>query len=129
MLASLRMRVILEEHRSGYVYGSSDYERGSFLREAGESLGPGDVVAGGTDRLLWALFQMSGARLAHYDDPRLDGNDLRIRYAELADAWDDAIAAGGFEPTHLVVPASEPAPGEVVAEGEFEGESWSLVML
>lgn len=128
VLASLRMREILEDHRAGYVYGSDDYARGSFVREAAEVLGPDDVVAGGTDRLLWALFQMSGVRLAHYEDVRLDGNDLRIRYAELARAWDEAIASGGFEPTHLVRPARGPLlGGEVVAEGRFEDELWLLL--
>lgn len=129
VLAAARMHTILEEHRSGYVYGGPDYAPGSFVREAGAALGPDDVVAGGTDRLLWALFQMSGARLAHYDDTRLEGNDLRIRYAELAQEWDETIAGGGFEPTHVVVPSSEGAGGEIVATGAFEGEGWVLLEL
>ena len=130
VLASLRIREILAEHRSGYVYGSSDYARGSFVHSAAGVLGPDDVVAGGTDRLSWALFQMSGVRLAHYDDPRLDGNDLRIRYAELAEAWNETVAGEGFEPTHLVRPSSGPVldyGGEVVARGEFEDDLWLLV--
>ncbi|HEX2293954.1 MAG TPA: hypothetical protein VHN37_01445 [Actinomycetota bacterium] len=129
VLASLRMKTILEEDRAGYVYGDGDYAPGSFARAAGEVLGPDDVVAGGSYAVLWALFQMSGARLAHYDDPRLDGNDLRIRYADLAEAWNEGAAAGRFRPTHLVVPAG---PGsviyrEILAEGEFGGERWALV--
>jgi hypothetical protein len=128
VLGSIRMKTILDEHRGGYVYGS-DYVRSSFVKEAAAVLDSGDVVAGGTDRLLWVLFQMSGARLAHYDDVRLDGNDLRIRYADLARAWDATIAEGGFEPTHVVVPAAEAAAagGDVVAEGEYDGEAWVLV--
>jgi hypothetical protein len=131
VLASLQMKSILAELRSGYEYGGSDYAPGSFVREAGEVLGPGDVVSGGTDDLLWALFQVSGARLARYDDARFDGNDLRIRYAELAHAWDERVATDGFEPTHLVVLASVASTegGHVVAEGEFQGERWALIEL
>ncbi|HEX2196868.1 MAG TPA: hypothetical protein VHJ76_08075 [Actinomycetota bacterium] len=127
VVASMEMHEILADHRSGFVYGGPDYERGSFLAEAAEVLDPDDVVAGGTDELLWGLFQVSGARLAHYDDPRLDGNDLRIRYAELSQQWDAAMAAGGFEPTHVVRPASGPVLEGVVAAGEFEGQEWELV--
>ncbi|MDQ3914326.1 MAG: hypothetical protein M3323_03205 [Actinomycetota bacterium] len=127
LLASRRMRVLLDEHHAGYVYGSDDFAPGSFVREAARVLGPDDVVAGGTDEVRWALFQMSGARLAAYDDPRLDGNDLRIRYAELARRWDEAVAAGGFTPTHSIVPgfAGEHA-GRVVAQGKFGGAIWLL---
>ncbi|HEX2058528.1 MAG TPA: hypothetical protein VHI71_09170 [Actinomycetota bacterium] len=131
VLASLRVHEILDEHRSGFHYGRSDWGRGSFVRAAGEVLGPDDVVTGGTDDLLWALFQTSGARLASYDDPRFEGNDLRIRYAELAREWDERIAAEGFEPTHLVRPARGPVldPAKVVAEGLFANELWHLVEL
>ncbi|HEV2756213.1 MAG TPA: hypothetical protein VG318_10625 [Actinomycetota bacterium] len=126
VLASLRMRVILEEHLAGYVYGE-DFAPGSFAREAARVLGPDDVVAGGTDEIRWALFQMSGVRLAEYDDPRFEGNDLRIRYAELARRWDEAVADGGFTPTHVVVPAFMGAHvGPVVARGRFGGETWLL---
>ena len=130
VLAALRMREILDEHRDGYVYGGSDYADGSFVRAAGEVLTPDDVVAGGTDRLLWALFQVSGVRVAHYDDPRLEGNDLRIRYADLARAWDERVAAEGFEPTFFVVPATAATSdvGGVAARGEFEGEEWLLAL-
>lgn len=129
VLAGLGMREVLEEHRSGYVYGAEDYAPGSFVREAAAEVGPGDVVGGGTDRLLWALFQMSGVRIASYDDPRLDGNDLRIRYADLAERWDEAVVTGGFPLTHVVVPAGQPPGGRVVATGEFEDEEWVLVQL
>jgi hypothetical protein len=130
VLASRRMREILDEHRDGYVYGSADYARDSFVREAAEHLDPDDVVAGGSDRLLWALFQLSGARLARYDDPGLDGNDLRIRYADLARRWNDTVEGSGFEPTHVVVPgiALRPA-GEPLASGRFDGDRWVLIEL
>lgn len=129
VLASMGMRELLDEHRAGFVYGSSDYAPGSFPREAGAVLGPDDVVAGGTDRVLWALFQMSGARIAHYEDVRFEGNDLRIRFADLAREWDERVAGDGFEPTHVVIPSSGPVRdvGEVLAHGEFEDELWLLV--
>ncbi|MFN2586783.1 MAG: hypothetical protein ABR613_01510 [Actinomycetota bacterium] len=127
VLASLRMKELLDERSAGYVYGGDDYERGSFVREAARVLGPDDVVAGGTDEVRWALFQMSGARLAAYDDPRFDGNDLRIRYAELAERWDEAVAAAGFTPTHVIVGGFvAPHAGRVVARGEFGGQTWVL---
>ncbi|MDQ4025202.1 MAG: hypothetical protein M3217_06905 [Actinomycetota bacterium] len=128
VLASLGIREVLDEQRDGYVYGGDDFAEGSFVREAARVLDPDDVVAGGTDEVRWALFQMSGARLAHYDDPRFEGNDLRIRFAELARRWDETVAEGGFTPTHSIVPGfvSEHA-GRVVAEGKFRGVTWVLV--
>ena len=126
VLASLRMRVILDEHLAGYVYGA-DFAEGSFPREAAEVLGPDDVIAGGTDEVRWAVFQTTGARLAAFDDPRFEGNDLRIRYADLARGWDEAVAEGAFTPTHVIVPAAMGAhAGPVVARGRFRGETWLL---
>ena len=127
VLASARMHELLDEGGSGYVYAGDNYAPGSFVREAAGVLGPGDVVAGGTDAVRWALFQMSGARLAHYDDVRLDGNDVRIRYAELAERWDATAAGEGFVATHVIVPPFARAhAGRVVASGKFDGETWFL---
>ncbi|MDQ3981927.1 MAG: hypothetical protein M3271_04515 [Actinomycetota bacterium] len=130
VLASGGMRAMLDEHREGYEYGSDAYADGSFLRDAAAQLDPDDVVAGGSDRLLWGLFQFSGCRLAQYDDPRFEGNDLRIRYADLASRWDDAVATQGFEPSHVVVSglALRP-PGRALAGGWFDGDYWVLIEL
>jgi hypothetical protein len=126
VLASLRMRAILDENLAGYVYGD-DFAPGSFPREAARVLGPDDVVAGGTDDVRWALFQTTGVRLAAFDDPRFEGNDLRIRYADLARGWDEAVAEGAFTPTHVIVPAAMGShAGPVVARGSFRGETWLL---
>lgn len=126
VLASLGMSEILEEHRAGYVYGE-DFAPGSFVREAAEVLDPEHVVAGGTEEVRWALFQMTGARLASYDDPRFERNDLRIRYRDLARRWDETVARGEFTPTHVIVPAFMGSHvGPVVARGRFRNETWLL---
>ncbi|MBK5227482.1 MAG: hypothetical protein JJE05_03145 [Actinobacteria bacterium] len=129
---------ILERHDEGFVYGLPDYEPGAFLRRAAAHLGPDDVVqvvtvgpTAGDDipdarRLAFALFEFSGVRLAQYDDPRLDGNDLRIRYADLAREYDERIAGGGFEADFFVVPRSD-VEGEVLEAGTFGGQQWMLV--
>ena len=130
VFASMRMRELLDDGSAGFVYGDEDFADGSFLRAAGSVLGPEDVVfVEGPDLLGWSLFQMSGARLARYDDQRFDRNDLRIRYADLAAKWDAAIAAGGFDPTHLVVGSAsyDPSLGETVARGDWDGTAWTLV--
>jgi hypothetical protein len=98
------------------------------VRRASEFLGPDDIVqVQGSERLGFALFQYSGVRLATYDDPRLQGNDLRIRYRDLAAAWDADMQAGGFEPGFLVIPDPNPSRFVPLATGIFQGESWSLV--
>ena len=129
---------ILERHDEGFVYGLPDYEPDGFLRRAAAHLGPDAVVevvtvgpvVGDIDpvarRLAFALFEFSGVRLAAYDDPRLDGNDLRIRYADLAREYDERIASGGFEADFFVVPRSD-VEGEVLETGTFGGREWMLV--
>jgi hypothetical protein len=86
------------------------------------------VLVNGPDELAFLLFQFSGVRLARYDDPRSDGNDLRIRYEDLADEWDARMAAGGFDPDYIVLPAEGAAPGaeEPLVSSTYEGEMWAL---
>lgn len=131
-LASMQLTRLLVGQRDGFVYGSSDYAPGSFVRSAAESLGPDVTVrVDGSDALAFALFQFSGVRIAAYDDPRLARNDLRIRYRELARRWDAEVAAGGFEADFLVLPDADPDPsvGDVFLTGAFDGQVWSLVSL
>ena len=131
-LASLRMREVLDEHRSGFEYGVADLAEDGFVARAARRLEPDDVVAvAGSDELAWMLFQLSGARLARYDDPRFEGNDLRIRFADLAREWDERVGAGGFAPTHVVLEAEAHAPlaGEPLVMGTFDGVSWTLYAL
>jgi hypothetical protein len=127
-LASLRLAELISAGGEGFVYGSTDVGPGSFVRESARLLGPDDIVrVEGSDRLAFTLFQFSGVKLADYDDPRFEHNDLRIRYADLARQWDAQIAAGGFEEQWLVLPDPDPSVGEPQVTGQFGGQTWSLV--
>lgn len=131
-LASLRMHEVLDGHRSGFEYGSDDYDEGAFARRAARLLDPGDVVSvAGSDDLAWTLFQLSGARLSRYEDARFDGNDLRIRFSDLAREWDERVRSGGFSPTHAVIEAGarHPYVGEPLVTGTFRGQRWTLYEL
>ncbi|HYI45716.1 MAG TPA: hypothetical protein VE174_09710 [Actinomycetota bacterium] len=128
VLASLRLTEVIAAGHEGFIYGRSDVGPGSFVRESARLLGPDDIVrVQGSDRLAFTLFQFSGVKLADYDDPRFDRNDLRIRYEDLARQWDAQIAAGGFEETWLVLPDPDPSAGSPQVTGEFDGQTWSLV--
>lgn len=136
VLASGGMTEVLRTHEGGFMYGSSDFQPGSFVIEAARVLDPGDVVdtTGGPEAnaLGFWLFQFSGCRIAAYDDVRLSNNDLRIRYAELAASYDARMGSTGFIPDYRAAPISaalRPAPGAVVVEGEYRGETWQLVRL
>jgi hypothetical protein len=126
VLASRALADVLEHHKDGFVYGRPDLAPGSFVDRAAAILGPDDVVAVPEPGLAFHLFELSGCRLANYDDPRLDGNDLRIRYADLAARWDARIAGGGFRPDYEVIPAAQSA-GQALAAGDYYGERWALV--
>lgn len=114
---------------SAFVFDGGDFSTSSFVRRAARVLDPTDVVrVEGDEDLGMFLYQFSGARLAAFDEPRLEHNDLRIRYADLAHAWDRKIAAGGFDADFLAVPeAVAPPGGAVVARGLYRGQSWVLV--
>jgi hypothetical protein len=125
-LASIAFTDVLRNHEDGFVYGGDDLGPNSFVARAASLLGPNDVVAvNGPSSLAFHLFELSGCRLAIYDDPRLDGNDLRIRYADLASEWDARVRGPGFAPDWSVVPAE----GELhpTLTGTYEGRDWVLV--
>ncbi|MGH2694107.1 MAG: hypothetical protein ACRDJJ_04750, partial [Actinomycetota bacterium] len=125
VLASQGLDEILRRDDAGFVYDSDDLGGDGFVRRAAARLGPDDVVVvEGPDVLGFLLFQFSGCRLGAYDDPSLVGNDLRIRYAELAERWDRRTAGEGFEADYAVVEG--PAPGALV-EGAYGGRTWALV--
>ncbi len=125
VLASQGLDEILRSDDAGFVYDSDDLGGDGFVRRAAARLGPDDVVVvEGPDVLGFLLFQFSGCRLGAYDDPSLVGNDLRIRYAELAERWDRRTAGEGFEADYAVVEG--PAPGALV-EGAYGGRTWALV--
>lgn len=129
VVASVRLTEIVRRGEDGFFFGRAGVAPGSFVRRAAGHLDPGDVVDVEQSRLLaFLMFSFSGARIAAYDDRRLHGNDLRIRYADLARAWDERIAAGGFDPTWRIVPLGEVALGVEPAEiGHFGERDWALV--
>ncbi len=131
VLASLKLTEIIQRAGGGFVYGAADLSADSFVRGAAAELDPADVVrVQGDPKLGLLLFEFSGVKVTNYDDPRLDGNDLRIRYRDRARAWDQRMASGGFRPSHVAVPVGGgllAEPSTVVALGRFRGEEWVLV--
>jgi hypothetical protein len=126
VVAARGLTGILDLNLKGFIYDGTDLATDSFARRAAPMLGPDDVVAvEGSDDLAFLMFQLSGVRLASYDDPRLDGNELRIRFADLAREWDALVAAGGFEADFVVRRAEDPVAG-AVASGLFNGEMWVM---
>jgi hypothetical protein len=126
VFASIKLREVIEAGEEGYVYGDGPFAPGSFVREAAAELGPDDVLrVEGSTHLAYAIFQLSGVRLSTYDDPRFEHNDLRIRYKELAEEWDEVVAAGGFRPGYVVRPGE--ASGDALASGTYGDESWILI--
>ena len=127
--ASMHLTSVMKSYGKGFVYGRDDFDRVAFVSRAASVLKANDVVrVHGSDFLGFLLFQFSGARLASYDDPRLAGNDLRIRYADLAAAWEKRMNDGGFEADYTaLLEADAPSGVSVVARGTFRDESWVLV--
>ncbi|MDQ4094954.1 MAG: hypothetical protein M3174_01940, partial [Actinomycetota bacterium] len=132
-LASVALTETMKENEGGYVYEGSDLDEGSFVRRAAARLDPDDIVvvddaSRAANALGFHLFSFSGARLADYDDPRLETNDLRIRFADLAALWEERSAAEAFEPDFELKPlpdASEDADARELT-GEFGGRTWRL---
>ncbi|MFN2526502.1 MAG: hypothetical protein ABR505_09635 [Actinomycetota bacterium] len=127
--ASIDMHALLVTNREGFFYDSANLGEDSLVRAAAEHLDPNDVVrVDGPDALGFLLFQLSGVRLSTYDDPRLETNDLRIRFRKPAHAWEERTAGPGYPPDFEVIPAAlAPVSGTVVAEGAYGGSSWVLV--
>ena len=129
VLSAAGVARVLEHDRGGFVYDTAEWSGEAFPARAAAELSPDDVVAvEGSDDLAFALWQLSGTKLAAYDDPRLEGNDLRVRYAELAARWDERAAGAGWPSTHAAVPESEVPPGTTpVATGAYRGTMWALI--
>jgi hypothetical protein len=133
VLASQGLAEIIDKGDEGWIYASADLQRPSFfVTRAADVLGPDDVVrVEGSDRLAFLLFQFSGVKLAAFDDPQLESNDLRIRYEELAAAWDRRVSGPGFEADFVahrprsLVPFGGPLRDPPWAP--FEGRDWILV--
>ena len=63
--------------------------------------------------------------MATYDDRESGSNDLRIRYAALARAWERRMAHGGFEPGVVVEAVSPERRGGLVS-GEYGDLIWRM---
>jgi hypothetical protein len=128
LFGSVRLAEIIEAREDGYQYARPEIEEGSFVRRAANSLTPDDVVlVEDSDDLGFLLFQFSGVKLAAHDDSRLEHNDLRIRYRELAEAWDRRMNNGGFEADYRVERVAAEAPDEGIVVGDYGGETWALL--
>jgi hypothetical protein len=126
VIASVGLTKILDRHTEGFDYAEPDLARDRFVRRAAAHLDPDDVVEVlGSDDLAFLLFQFSGVKLATYNDPRLIGNELRIRFSDLAAEWDRRAYGEGFPPDYVVRPAG--APGRALEIGAFRGRRWELV--
>ena len=129
VLASRSLTGTIRAQEGGFTYGAADLAPGSFLRRVAARVDSSDVLeVRGPPRLALVLWQFSGVRLASYDDPRLERNDLRIRFRELARAWDRRMEAGGFQADLLVVPRAGVPPGaRVLDRGRFGSRTWAFV--
>jgi hypothetical protein len=126
VLASIDHTRVISRGEAGFFYGGRDLAGDGFARSAARLLGPDDVIrVEGSDELAFLLFQLSGCRLAAFDDPRLERNDARIRYRDLADEWDRRTELQGIA-ADFVVSRSDGAGGLPLAEGEYGGERWVL---
>ncbi|MGH2698403.1 MAG: hypothetical protein ACRDJL_04295 [Actinomycetota bacterium] len=132
-LSSQALANILGRHEHSWLYTRDEFAPGAFIAEAAEQLGPDDVVQAPQDEDnvlgLW-LFQFSGARVNGHIDARYPGNELRIRYPDLARRYREVMSADGFGVDYVPMPASDAAgvpDRAMVAEGSFRGEEWVLV--
>lgn len=128
-LASIKLTDWIRTYERGYLYNRPDLRAGAFVPDVAGFLSADDVVrVEGSNFLAFLLWQLSGARPATYDDERLDGNDARIRYKDLAERWDQAMEDGGFDADFIVVRAVDaPAGAEPLISGRFRDEVWYLL--
>lgn len=130
VLASQGLTDLMRTRRAGFEYARADLQPGSFVRQAAAYLGPDRVVeVRGSDELAFLLFQFSGVKLARYDDPRLERNELRIRYRDLAESYDAAMQEGGFSADFMALPAPDGPYRRALVRGTFEDRDWILVQL
>ena len=128
-LAARSLTDIIKGNHDGFSYGSENLARDSFIDRASDVLTPDDIVSvPSNDDLAFWLFQFSGCRIAEYDDERLESNDLRIRYQDLAEEWNDRMAGPGFRPDYIALPEGSPDQ-RVVVRGDYQGTTWVLLKL
>jgi hypothetical protein len=134
-LSSQGLTEIIKEHEDSWLYTRAEFAPDAFIGRAAEQLGPDDVVQAPQDEnnvLGFWLFQFSGTRINGHSDSRYPGNELRIRYQDLARRYGEVMDSGGFEVDYMPMPASEATdidPAAIVTEGAFRGETWVLVDL
>ena len=132
LLASMGLTRIMQAGREGFVYGVLDLSPDAFIRQAAAHMDPDEVaLVEGSGEIAFLLFQLSGVRLAAFDDPRLQGNDLRIRFEDLAARYEERMAGGGFDPDWVVLPGGGPAllqgrEATPILSGSFRSEDWTL---
>lgn len=129
VLASLALTRVMQRHEAGFIYARADMSTHSFVQRVASRLEQEDTVrVRGSSLLAFVLWQLSGAGLATYDDPELSGNDLRIRYRDLASRWNDAMSESGFAADYAVVPARAVGRGaHPLVRGTFMGGMWVLL--
>jgi hypothetical protein len=132
-LSSQALTEIIMKHEDSWLYTRADFAPDAFIGKAAEELDPDDVVQAPQDEnnvLGFWLFQFSGSRVNGHSDSRYPGNELRIRYQDLAGRYGEVMASGGFEVDYMPMPASEATDipsSAIVTEGVFRGETWVLV--
>jgi hypothetical protein len=132
-LSSQGLTEIIGHHEDSWLYTRAEFAPDAFIGRAAQQLGPDDVVQAPQDEnnvLGFWLFQFSGARINGHSDSRYPGNELRIRYQDLARRYGQVMDSGGFEVDYVPMPASEATDipsSAIVTEGPFRGESWVLV--
>jgi hypothetical protein len=132
-LSSQALTTIMKKHDHSWLYNRMEFAPDAFIAEAAKQLSPDDVVQAPQDEnnvLGFWLFQFSGARVNGHSDSRYPGNELRIRYQDLARHYRVEMEAGGFEVDYVPMPASDAtgiSRSDIVAEGPFRGETWVLV--
>ena len=125
--ASVRLTELIGDQAAGFDYSRADH---AFVRRVASHLGPDDVLlVEGSDALAFRVFEFSGVKLARYDDARLGSNDLRIRYADLAEAWDRQMTTTGFSADYYLIPAPEGTAPASLERGTFGGRDWIMLPL
>lgn len=132
VLASVQLTRVIRAGSSGFGLAASQFDPRAFAARAASRLGSSDVVRvrgarsdPGAGLLAFTLFDLSGARLSAYDNPKLPGNDLRIRYRDLAARWDARADRGGYRADYSVIPCPSACAG-ALETGVFGGVRWGL---
>jgi hypothetical protein len=129
VFASIKLTEWIRTYERGYLYHRPDFVDAAFVPQAAGFLRASDIVrVEGSNFLGFMLWQLSGSRLAAFDDERLSANDARIRYKDLAERWDETMATGGFDADYVAIRAAEAPDGaDPLVQGDFRDEEWVLI--